>query len=328
MTLKSEAPGGKEVFRRSFLINNSPMNFKNFSFLVLLACLLTQTANALDVELRRWGHLPIDTHFMGLAYAHVDADINFNPALELEDVEMDLDIWAAKYIYSFESFGKSSRIDITQTYQEGHWEGLLQGAPAQTSRHGLGDTFVRYAINLYGAPPLKSDDYFAYRRAQENETIVGAGVAVRLPTGDYDKDRLINLGQNRFVIRPQLGVQHNRGPWTFEVNSEIAFYETNTDFFGGKSLQQDPVFILLSTVSYTFRPGLWAGVGAAYDYGGENEVNGVSKDNRGENVAWGALIAYPLSRRIGISLTYIENRTQESTGLDSESLAFGVAFSF
>jgi hypothetical protein len=69
-------------------------------------------------------------------------------------------------------------------------------------------------------------------------------------------------------------------------------------------------------------------VGIAYHYGGENEVNGVSKDNRGENQAWGASIAYPLNRQLGVSLTYIENRTQESTGLDSESLAFGVAFSF
>jgi len=299
-----------------------------FSLLVLLACLLTQTANALDVEPRRWSHLPLDTHFIGMAYVNTDADILFDPALELEDVEMERDIWAAKYIYSFESFGKSSRIDITQTYQDGYWKGLLEGEPAKTSRHGPGDTFVRYAINLYGAPPLKSGDYVAYRRSRDIETIVGAGLAVRLPTGDYDEDRLVNLGQNRFVIRPQFGIQHNRGPWTFEVNTEIAFYETNTEFFDGNKLQQDPVFILLTTASYTFRPGLWAGVGVAYDYGGENEVNGVSKDNRGENEAWGASIAYPLSRRLGVSLTYIETRTQESTGLDSESLAFGVSFSF
>jgi len=276
-----------------------------FSLLVLLACLLTQTVNALDVEPRRWSHLPLDTHFIGMAYVNTDADILFDPALELEDVEMELDIWAVKYIYSFESFGKSSRIDISQTYQDGHWKGLLEGEPAKTSRHGLGDTFVRYAINLYGAPPLKSGDYVAYRRSRDIETIVGAGLAVRLPTGDYDEDRLINLGQNRFVVRPQFGVQHNRGPWTFEVNTEIAFYETNTEFFDGNKLQQDPVFILLTTASYTFRPGLWAGVGVAYDYGGENEVNGVSKDNRGENEAWGARIAYPLSRRLGVSLTYI-----------------------
>ena len=304
------------------------MNFKNFSLLVLLACLLTQTANALDVDLRRWGHLPVDAHFMGLGYVNVNADIAFDPALELEDVEMDLDIWPAKYIYSFESFGKSSRIDITQSYQDGHWEGLLQGEPAETSRHGLGDTFVRYAINLYGAPPLKGDDYFAYRRARDNETIIGAGLAMRLPTGDYHKDRLINLGQNRFVIRPQLGIQHRRGPWTFEFNTEIAFFETNTEFFDGNKRQQDPLYIFITSATYNFEPGFWVGAGVAYDYGGESEVNDVDKDDRQQNTAWGVSITYPLNRWIGVSLRYIETRTQESTGLDSESLALGFALSF
>ena len=122
-----------------------------------------QTAQALDVEPRRWSHLPVGTSFIGMAYVNTDADILFDPALELEDVDMDLDTWAAKYIYSFESFGKSSRVDVTQAYQDGHWDGLLQGVPAETSRHGLGDTFVRYSVSLYGAPPLKSGEYAAYR---------------------------------------------------------------------------------------------------------------------------------------------------------------------
>lgn len=304
------------------------MNLKSISYLSLLTCLLTQSVYALDVEPRRWNHTPIDMNFFGLAYVNTDADIEVDPVLELEDVEMDLDIWVARYTHSFESFGKSSRIDITQTYQDGYWDGLLQGEPAQTSRHGLGDTFVRYAISLYGAPPLKADDYVAYRRSQDIETIIGAGLVIRLPTGDYYKDRLINLGQNRFVVRPQLGVQHNRGPWTFDFSAEVAFYETNNDFFDGNQLRQDPLYIFLSNVTYNFKPGLWASIGVAYDYGGETEVNGVDKDNNKRDEAWGATIAYPLSRQAGVSLSYIETRTRESTGLDSESLALGVAFSF
>lgn len=303
------------------------MYLKNICLLVSLSCLLTQTAGALDVELRRWGHLPLDTHFLGLGYAQVNADISVDPTLELEDVEMDLDILAVVYIYSFESFGKSSRIDITQTYQDGQWDGLLQGEFAETSRHGLGDTFVRYAVNLYGAPPLKSDDYFAYRRSRKNETIIGAGLVIRLPTGDYHKDRFINLGGNRFVIRPQIGVQHNRGPWTFEFNADIAFYETNDEYFDGNRLQQDPLYIFITSAAYTFKPGLWAGAGISYDYGGENKVNGVNKNNRQRNEAWGASISYPLNRRVGVSLLYIETRSQESTGLDSESLTLKISFS-
>jgi len=304
------------------------MSIRIAGIMLLFIWQLAPAVKALDVQPRRWSHLPIDASFIGLVYVDTDADIYVDPVLELEDVEMDLDIWALKYIHSFESFGKSSRIDITQSYQEGHWDGLLSGAPAETTRYGPGDTLVRYAINLYGAPPLKNDDYVGYRRSRDIETIVGAGLAIRLPTGDYDEDRLINLGQNRFVIRPQFGIQHNRGPWTFEVNSEVAFYETNDDFFGGNQLRQDPLFSFFTSAAYTFRPGLWLSVGVAYDYGGENEVNGDDLDNRQQNTAWGGSFAYPLSPRLGVSFGYIKTRTEESTGRDSESYAAGIVYSF
>jgi hypothetical protein len=55
-------------------------------------------------------------------------------------------------------------------------------------------------MNLYGAPPLSGKDYAAYRAKMDVETIVGAGLAVRLPTGQYMDDKLINLGENRFVF--------------------------------------------------------------------------------------------------------------------------------
>jgi hypothetical protein len=35
------------------------------------------------------------------------------------------------------------------------WTGILDGAPASTTRNGSSDTFVRVAVNLYGAPPLR-----------------------------------------------------------------------------------------------------------------------------------------------------------------------------
>jgi hypothetical protein len=98
------------------------------------------------------------------------------------------------------------------------------------SRSGWSDTFVRFATNLYGAPPLAGKDFADYRARTKDETIVGAGLAVRLPTGDYEDDKLINLGQNRFAFRPQLGLVVSRGKWTSELTAEVAFYTDNDDF--------------------------------------------------------------------------------------------------
>jgi hypothetical protein len=62
---------------------------------------------------------------------------------------------------------------------------------------------VRFAINLWGAPPLEGEEFAAYRAAvADSETVVGFGLAVHLPTGYYLEDRLLNLGLNRFTFHP------------------------------------------------------------------------------------------------------------------------------
>ena len=41
-------------------------------------------------------------NFGGVAYAYTEADIGFDPLLELRNVEMEMDTWAAKYIRPFD----------------------------------------------------------------------------------------------------------------------------------------------------------------------------------------------------------------------------------
>jgi len=234
---------------------------------------------ALEFEPRRWAHLPMDTNFGGIGYAYTEADILLDPDSRLENVEMKLHTVAGKYIRTFELFDKSARVDIGQGYQEGDWIGLVDGAPASTSRNGLSDTMVRFAINLYGAPPLSGKEYGAYRAKVGVETIVGMGLVMRLPTGDYHDDKLINLGKNRFGFRPQIGVSHIRGKWTAELTADAAFFTENDEFFDGNTLEKDPLYIIRANFIHTFRPGLWASAGIGYDYGGENSVNGIDSDN-------------------------------------------------
>jgi len=199
---------------------------------------------ALELAPRLWSHLPIGTNFAGVGYAYTEADIFVDPVLLLDDVEMELQAWAGKYIRTFELFDKSARVDFTQGYQQGKWTGLLNGVPASTFRNGWSDTFLRLAVNLYGAPPLSNKDFFAYRSDVDVETLIGMALIVRLPTGEYMEDRLIYLGKNRFSFRPQFGIAHCRGKWTVEANGEVAFFTENDEFFKGNTLEQDPYRIM------------------------------------------------------------------------------------
>ena len=181
-------------------------------------------------------------------------------------------------------------------------------------------------MNLYGAPPLRDKEFSAYRSNVDIETIVGVALAVRIPTGNYLEDRLINLGQNRFVFRPQLGILHTRGKWTTELTGEVAFYTKNDNFFGGNTLEEKPLYIVHGHLIHTFKPGQWASLSVGYDYGGENKVNGVDKNDLKQNIGWKLSYAHPINRALGVKVSYFGSRTQESIGLDSDMLIANISF--
>jgi hypothetical protein len=139
----------------------------NAAHLLLITFLylgLMSPTQALELEPRLWSHLPMGVNFIGGAYVYTDADIALDPVLELEDVAMELHAWAAKYIRTFELFNHSARVDLTQGYQEAKWVGLQSGVFAEVTEEGLSDSRVRFAMNLYGSPPLPAGkDFVKYR---------------------------------------------------------------------------------------------------------------------------------------------------------------------
>jgi len=309
----------------SFRLKNGKLLVHGFLSFQLVLLFFTFPCLAEELEPRRWAHLPIDTNFTGAAYAYTNADISFDPVLKIEDGKVDLHSWAAKYIRTFTFFDKSARVDFLQGYQKGCWTGLLDGVPKKVRRSGWTDTLVRFAINLYGAPPLQGQEYAKYRASTKVETIVGAGLSLQLPTGDYMDDKLINLGSNRFTFRPQIGVVHTRGKWSLETTAIAALFTDNDEFFNGHKLEQDPLYTLNSHLIYTFRPGVWASASAGYDYGGRSTVDGEKKDDRKQDIGWALSVGFPLSRHLGGKLAYVGTRTQESTGVDSDSFVVGLS---
>ena len=269
--------------------------------------------------------MPIGANFLGGAYAFTTGDIYLEPDLRIDNAEFEMQTIAVKYIRSFELFGKSARIDLTQPYQLGRWHGQLNGVPAQIERAGLSDTFVRFAVNLVGAPPLTGQEFSQYRANAESETIVGMGLVVQLPTGQYFNDKLINLGNNRFTFRPQFGVVHNWDKWSAELTTAASFFTENDEFFKGNGLEQDPLYTADANLIYTFRPGLWLAGSVGYGYGGVTSVNGVESDNRIGNLGFGVSVGIPINRALGLKFGYVGTRTQVETGQDSDT--FLCAFS-
>lgn len=303
----------------------SPKNFGGMLFLFQLFC-PPNLCPAMELEPRRWNHLPLSANFAGAGYSTTEADIYFDPVLKIEDAELEMHTWIAKYIRTFELLQKSARIDVILGYQDGRWNGLLGGEPASISRSGLMDSILRFAVNLYGAPPLRGKAFQEYRRERETETIIGSALAIHFPTGNYMDDKLINLGSNRYTFRPQVGIVHTRKQWSMELTGSVWLYTDNTDFYNGNTLGQSPLGTLQAHLIYTFRPGVWISGSFGYSYGGESTVNEQPKNDRRQNLAWLLSFGYPITRSLGAKIVYLGIRSQEPVGQDSDTL--GLAFSF
>jgi len=298
---------------------------------LILLCLLTASVPAAfgqDLEPRRWSHLPVDLNVIAAGFGYSDVDLAFDPVLQLEDVTADMNTMIVSYVRSFALAGKSARVDILVPFQDGEWTGLLEGSPASTHRNGFADPRIRLSINLLGAPPLKGKAYAQYRGANPVTTTLGAALSVKVPLGEYDSEKLINLGKNRFTIRPQIGVLHTRGPWSYELTGSVFLYTDNNDFFGGSTLQQDPIFALQAHVVRTFGRGWWLAAGGGWGLGGETEVDGVNGDNHIGNSIAGASFGMPITKNQGLTITYLRWRTQEFVGANSDSVVIGWSVRF
>lgn len=283
---------------------------------VLLTIILLHVATALsaqELEPRRWSHLPIGINFAAAAYAFTEGNIFLDPALLVEDAQAEIHTLGLGYIRTFGLFGKSARVDLKLPVSDGYWEGLIDGDLASTDRRGFGDPKIRFAINLYGSRAQRPADF----KPNESSTVVGAAVEITVPVGEYSAERLINLGSNRWAFRPQFGVVHTSGKWSYEATVSAWLFGDNDDYQApGRKLEQDPLYALQLHLVHSFRPGLWASLSGAYGTGAASTVEGVSSRNEQGNFLWAATFGFPIDRRQGIKIAYQRGRTTQTTGVD------------
>ena len=269
--------------------------------------------------------MPTGLNFAGAAYGYVSGDINFDPVLLIEDAKFTMHNAGLFYMRSFAFLGKSARVDVLLPYKTGRWEGIVDGVNTHVRRKGPGDARVRFSTLLYGGPALSPKEFAG---AEKSNTVVGAALAVSIPTGEYRREKLINLGTNRWVIRPQIGVTHTRGSWTGELTASAFISSDNDHFWKDTQLEVEPLYAIQAHLIYTFKPGLWASISSGYGWGAKAVVNNVKKDNSTGNWLNALSFGFPITATQGIKLVWLRARTQTDTGNDYDSLILGYSMMF
>ena len=174
------------------------------------------------------------------------------------------------YARSLEVWGKSGKFDIIVPNSHLSGTALFEGESKERTISGLNDPRFRFSVLFYGAPVLSVKEFGGWQQ----DLIVGASVQVSAPAGQYDPNKLVNLGTNRWFVKPDIGISKAWGDLTLEISAGLIFFSRNNEYFGGKTLEQDPVSTSQIHLMYNFRPGLWAALSGTYDYGGRTTVNG------------------------------------------------------
>jgi hypothetical protein len=289
---------------------------------LLLASLLT-FANALsqDLEPRAYTNAPIGLNFLIAGYGNTQGGVVVDPSIPLENANIEVNAGLLAYARSFGIAGRSAKFDVAAPYAS-----LTGSADFLQSRYvrevdGFGDPRLRFSINLHGAPALSMREIAAYRP----DLIIGASLSVWAPLGQYDPDRLINIGTNRWALKPELGLSQALGRWTFETVGAIAFYADNDRFFGGHRRTQHPVSSIQGGMTRSFGSGTWVALFGTYYTGGRANVDGVRGRNLQSNSRVGVTLSLPVSRHNSIKL-YANTGVSIRTGSDFDG--FGIAWQY
>lgn len=288
---------------------------------LLIAVLAVVDVGAQDLEPRAFSPAPVGLHFGVLAYAYSSGNIFFDPALPIAGAEGQVHSATLGYVRTLSLVGRSAKVAALVPYAWGDWNGDVDGTNRTRVADGFADPAIQLSVIAVGAPA------FAAGRAAPRlgRTLVGVGIAVQLPLGQYDPDRLINLGSNRWVFVPRLGISHRTGAWTLEANTSASFYTDNDDAYQDTELSQAPLWSLVVDAVYQFRPGLWAGIAGGVGAGARTTIDGVPKDTYQQNLRLGAVVAYPLTARASLKALYLHNpSTERGADFDTVSLAYQV----
>lgn len=290
--------------------------------LIVLSLFLGNISYSQDIEPRRWTSLPLGTHVLGIGYIHTNGKIFFDPLLQVEDGSFNNNAFALQYVRPFKLGNKLARLDILLPFAIARWEGLLSGVSTTVSRNGFADPRIRISLNFIGLSAMSPKEMQEYIMANPKRTSFGASIAVTLPLGQYFDEKLLNLGQNRFIFRPQIGMVHHWKKWSYELTASALLYSNNNNFSDGKTRKQNVVFAAQTHLIKQIKSRAWASLSLGYGLSGQSIVNNQPNNDDRVDVLSAFSLGFVLTKKQSIKLSYIRTETLKDIGADLNSFVF------
>lgn len=250
---------------------------------------LAGAAGAQDLVPGAYTPAPVGFNLITTSGSFSTGALSFDPTLPVEDARAKLGVGTVGYGRTFRLAGRFANVVFVLPYVYGHAQGIFLGQQADRWLNGIGDPVVRVAINLVGAPAMTPKEFAGYSPG----FLVGLSLTMSMPLGDYEADRFINIGRNRWSFKPEIGISSTHGRWTVEGDFSTGFFTDNTNYVG-QTLAQAPIVSVQGHLIYTIRRGYWVAGDANYFYGGRLTNNSVEAASKISNSRIGVTVAVPI----------------------------------
>lgn len=187
--------------------------------------------------------------------------------------------------------------------------GETPGNTFSQSSTGFADPTAQLVVNLFGAPPLKA--YFDLIDYEPTLT-VDAAVMVALPIGEYENDKLVNLGLNRWFGRIAFPITYHFGVFTpgyrksLELIPSVWLFAKNDDFMG-QVMENDPMWQLEAHLTNDFTPNFWGSLDVLYRRGFQSEIDGLEVGEELDMGNLGVTLNYEVSDNFNIRAGFSSN---------------------
>ena len=185
----------------------------------------------------------------------------------------------------------------------------VTGSTFSQSTSGYGDPNIQLDVNLFGTPRLKSNvDLLNY----EPTWTIDAAVLLAFPIGEYQNDKLVNLGLNRWWGRVAFPFKYHFGVFapgymsSFEVVPSVWLFAENDDFIGQK-LENDPLWQLEAHLTHDFTRSFFGSLDLLYRGGFQSEIDGMEVGEELDVGNIGFTLNYKATDNLVIRTSYMSN---------------------
>jgi len=261
-------------------------------FFFLLVAFAPSLAAAQSLEPRLYVPLPTGLNVVTASYANTRGEVVVDATLPIEDADAELHATTAAYVRTFGLAGRSAQFQLIPSWVSGRVTAAVAGQDTTRELDGLADPLLRLAVNLVGGPARRRAELAGVKFA----TIIGASLSLVLPLGEYDNDRYINIGANRWSLKPELGIVQPIGPaWAIEGYAGVWLFGENNEYLRSSTVTQDPLWTFQGHFIRILGRHGWAALDATLVSGGTTSVDGVVQNTFEENARLGATAAWAFS---------------------------------